>query len=270
MREQLTSGREPEGSSYVFVGPPNSGKTVYFACAIDRLQRHGIDQNSSLEITPQDDRTLRVCNQVVRDMSEGRWPSKSQGVQTLQFDIKTPWLQLSEKHSVGVRCESLICHDYTGESFSQAFGDTREISDEGSMISANQLKHAISNAKGAFVVIDASTFDDGSDERLYVQLYNLFKHIDCKSNISRLAIIFSKMDIFRKSDEERIVNRIKQSYPSVWNLQKQLKARHFFVSTVNTHRVDDDGNIIPPPDYETSQSEGLIEPLIWMLGLKLR
>jgi hypothetical protein len=270
MREQLNSGREPEGSSYVFVGPPNSGKTVYFACAIDRLQRDAIDRNSSLEVTPQDHRTLTICSQVVRDMSEGRWPAKTQDVQTLQFNIKSPWLQVSSKHSLGVRCESLICHDYTGESFSQAFGDCRENSDEASTNPAKQLMDALSNAKGVFVVIDAATFDGGSDERLNVQLFNLFKHVEGDTKISRVAIIFSKMDIFKRRDEERILNHLKKEYPSVWNLKKQINSKHFFVSSTKSHQVDIGGCIVPPAEYETSQSDGLIEPLIWMLDLKSR
>lgn len=260
--------RKREGARYVFVGPPGSGKTVYFACAIDQLQRRAIDQDNETEVTHLNAQTLKICRQTISEMHKGKWPPKTQDPQLLEFDLKSPRLRVRGKHALGVRSDKLLCHDYPGEAFAAAFGDRREAHEAKFVKAGEQLRSDLAIATGVFVLIDAEKFHDAADERFHVQLFDLFKFIEEEASAQRVAIIFSKMDLFKKRNDKGFLDRLKRDYPAAWNLQKRANAHFFFVASVRSHRVNKQGQIVPPDGYETSDSDGLLDPLVWMLNLK--
>lgn len=253
--------------SFVFVGPPGAGKTVYFMCAIDRLTRNLLER-SSKEVTlrTEDAVTLRRHTRALAEMRSGNWPDKSFESVELFFILErtTAFLGIP----LWTQTEKLVYHDYPGEVFDAAFGgdqsDSLHYSED-----AGRLRTEISNASGLFLIIDTTYLFDGVDDIYYEKLFSLLKFIDTGQKRRRIAVIFTKKDIFASHQSLEPMKMLQERYPNAWVLLKNWKAKYFFVSAVANPYLDENGSLSPPNGYDTTNSEGLIEPLAWALDLNL-
>src|SRR6478735_2384255 len=108
---------------FVFVGPPSSGKTVYFTCAMDRLKRLlSTRPNSGWTLQTDDKETLKRHKSSLAAMNKGRWPDKTTSPYKLYY-------QLSRRIGIGKLLNlatfntRVVYHDYPGEAFTAAFDD---------------------------------------------------------------------------------------------------------------------------------------------------
>jgi hypothetical protein len=257
------SNPEPK---YVFVGPPGSGKTVYFMCAIDRLQRGMIDLHPErFALRSLNSETLKIQGGALAAMKKGKWPPKTQEPHTLSFALSRHVGFLK-----GIRLATLNYqlhyHDYPGEAFEEAFGDERTKQPLWED-AAQTLKQDLQKADGVFLVIDTPKFHDSGEEDYHLQLFRLFEYLDKNKRTKRVAVVFTKSDLFREHPDFCPKSLLRERCPNIWNYLQRVKSEYFFVSAVTSPAVDSKGRITPPKEYDTTQSERLIDPIVWMLDL---
>lgn len=251
---------------YVFVGPPGSGKTVYFICAIDLLQRGMIDLHPErFALRAQNSETLKIQGGALAAMKKGKWPPKTQKSHTLSFVLSRHYEFVKWVPPVTLDYQ-LYYHDYPGEAFEDAFGDesTKQPLWEDA---AQTLKQDLQKADGVFLVIDTPKFHDSGEEDYHLQLFRLFEYLDKNTRTKRVAVVFTKSDLFRNDHDFCPKRLLRERYPNIWNYLQRVKSEYFFVSAVASAAVDSKGGITPPKDYGTTQSERLIDPIVWMLEL---
>lgn len=317
--------------SYLFIGPPNSGKTVYFACAMDLIQRRASKQNPPrMELTHLNAETLAIHQQILKNLQDGKWPQQTSAEFTsLQFELRFQRFSLLPGWELNIRKDLLSCNDYKGEIFTAAFGDPKELPHddrERYAKSAEELRDALGTAAGVFVVIDAVQLQNEMDDSLYNKLFNLLRLIEEQKPRKRVAVIFTKMDEFappqrpggalekisaqgefepsalvrgdrftgryagsvdeaqsnlltilgkrchlllwKEKQENALLGQFEDFYPTPWNLLKRLGAKFFFVASVRNTVVGPTGEPTPPKHYRTSDSDGILEPVQWMLNLE--
>lgn len=253
-------------TKYVFVGPPGSGKTVYFMCAIDRLQRGLIDTYPEVyALRALNSETLKIQGSGLAAMKKGKWPPKTQEPHELSF-VLTRHVGFGKSFRLWSLNYQLFYHDYPGEAFEEAFGDDRAKQPLWNE-AADTLKKDLQKADGVFLVIDTPKFHDSGEEEYHMQLFRLFEHIDKTCRTRRVAVVFTKSDLFRDHPDFSPKSLLRKRYPNIWNYLHKVTFEFFFVSAVASPAVDPKGRITPPKDYDTTQSEGLIDPINWMLKL---
>jgi len=137
---------------------------------------------------------------------------------------------------------------------------------------AKKLREEMKNAKGVFLVLDSQDLHNGLSEELQGSLFYLANYMRQKGGNSskKLAVIFSKSDFFKQVsiDPEEI---FKIRYPNAYNnfekLDPKLDTKYFFVTSIKDPLIKD-GKYLPPKDYNTSQTDGIIEAALWMLDIK--
>ena len=252
--------------SYVFVGPPASGKTVYFVTATDRLQRFAHEHSAQYEFTHRTPETLQFCQHALEQMNASEWPSKTQGLQVLEFELSKSF-RLSDNTPVLYKTHYELSYcDCAGEAFDEAFGDQRVQGNGLHHEQAEHLKKEISGAHGIFVMIDTPKFHDKASTDFHMRLFNLFKHIQTSTKAKRIAVVFTKKDEFAAKDFDP-KQKLKSDLPSAWNHLGRVSSEFFFVSAVKAPKINEMGRLVPPENYDTTQSENLLEPLKWMLSI---
>jgi hypothetical protein len=251
--------------AFVFVGPPSSGKTVFFACAMDRLKRLLSDKpNGKWTLRTDDTETLKRHKSALTAMKNGKWPAKTDSPHKLYYELSRRF-GFGEKIHLGTYNTRVLYHDYPGEVFAAAFDD--ESADEHWVNEIADLKYDIQSARGVFVVIDTPILHNGENEEYNIQLFNLLNFIVRQTKVKHIAVIFTKKDLFSRTPEFDPVSQIRNLYHDQWFILEARKAKYFFVSAVPNPIYDQDGDLKPPKKYETSMSEGLVEPLAWALGI---
>lgn len=292
---------------YVFLGPPGSGKTVYFMCAIDRLQRGMIDQHPErFALRALNADTLKIQGSALAAMKKGKWPDKTQQPHKLSFTLSRHF-GITNAFDRPVTCGPIVkpnpisklieliwCivsalifllfsnkrkmlrlwtinyqlhyHDYPGEAFEEAFGDERAKKPLWED-AAQTLKQDLKKAQGVFLVIDTPKFHDSGEEDYHLQLFRLFEHLDKKELTKSVAVVFTKSDLFREHPDFCPKSLLRERCPNIWNYLQRVKSEFFFVSAVASPAVDSKGEILPPKEYDTTQSEHLVDPIVWMLHL---
>ena len=104
--------RQHTAPEFAFVGPPCAGKTVYFVCAMDRLQRLANDRPRELGFAQFDEGTLAAHTRALRAMKGGSWPQKTPAPQELAFEFSRHFGLGAFK--LGSRVFKLVYHDYPG------------------------------------------------------------------------------------------------------------------------------------------------------------
>jgi len=262
---QSLSKREPAERSYVFVGPPASGKTVYFTCAMDRLRSVLAIRNRDYSLQSHDVETSRRHTKSVEEMRKGRWPQQTAEPHKLQYRLDHK-LGFGKSVHLATMEYRLAYHDYPGEVFLRAFGDDRPEPSHWEEEAA-QLKVDICKAKGVFVVVDTVKLHDRHDEQYNLQLFRLFDYLEKQALVKRIAVVFTKRDLFGEDHEFDPAECLRDRYTDAWVFLQRLKAKTFFVSAVDPHFTDKDGNIVPPAGYDTSKSHDLLAPISWILKL---
>lgn len=157
--------------------------------------------------------------------------------------------------------------DCDGTAFDQAFGDSRVAVDAIHSESVQRLREELDKAHGIFLIIDTPQFHDNASDEAYQRLFNLFKHIEQSAHPKKIAVIFTKKDVFSADPEFNPKQRLKDAYPAAWNHLQRIQSEFFFVSAVTSPEVNHEGCPVPPNGYTTEASDSLLEPLRWMLGL---
>lgn len=255
--------------SFVFVGPPKVGKTVYFTCAIDLLKRRLLNKpDKGIFLQTDDPRTLTRHKDALSKMQRGQWPDKSIVPLELFYLLERRTIWFGKR--LWTTYTKLVYHDYPGEVFDLAFSesraDLRHYEEE-----AEKFKRDLTTAKGIFLIIDAPDLHHGNDDEFELQLFRLVKFLDESRDgrKRRVAVVFTKKDLFHGDSAFDPKEELRRQHPDSWVSLNRNETKFFFVSAVSKAFVDPAGIHLPPKGYNTSQSENLIEPIVWALKLPL-
>jgi len=254
-------------NSYIFIGPPRAGKTVFFATAIGALQ-HVCSQNArDFMLTNETHASLEFVDGVLGKLGDSRWPENTAGRGIYEF-------RLVRKRFCWVfeRTDFLCYHDYGGEVFEQAFCDPKRLRVEPGLAGqVQQLTEEIAGAKGVFLLVDAAGLVDGKSVQLRDSLFFLTDLLaKCRTRQGpKVAVIFSKKDALADVPAFDPVEVFRDQHQDAWLKLAGLNARYFYLSAVGQADTDPDGNLVPPAGFKPHMADGVLETMGWMLGIRV-
>lgn len=248
--------------SYYFIGPPQSGKTVFFVTMVDSMQRMHIENidKAPYVATYTTIESKRFVSDCIKAMQKSEWPIKTKVGNTYEMDIES-------RKIIAMREARFVFHDYAGEVFMRAFADPAQQEENDSYAGeAKKMRQEMKNAKGVFLVLDSAVLHNGLPKEIQERLFYLADYMKDANAPIKLAVVFSKKDMFGTNpiEPEKI---FKDTDPDAFLKFQKLDTKYFFVTSIKDP-VKKDGKYCPPKNYNTSQTEGIIDAALWMLDIK--
>ena len=81
---------ESSAYSYIFVGPPKSGKTVLFVVMMDRFKRKCDADELPCTLHFRDSKSLSFVDDSIDKMKAGKWPAQTVRGGVYEFDVNMP------------------------------------------------------------------------------------------------------------------------------------------------------------------------------------
>ena len=262
-QERAASG-EPNLRKVAIVGVDGSGKTVMLA-GLGDLYAHP-DANGFF-LAPKDFGTSAYVNRQISLMRAGHWPKATVGDEMKGLN----WLLRRKKDGgrpVDV-CEVSFL-DFAGEVYRAAFGinhadDSHELSAQ-----IEQLKSYVRNADDLIVLINLKDViahgltDRRTEEAMWISNSILEYALNDKGGgkIPRASIVLSQADSYADTIGKcgGADKALAEYLPHVANDYSWLDI--FAASAVDKTHVDDDGELVPSPDFKTN---GLSPVMTWIL-----
>ena len=252
----------------ILIGLPGAGKTVYFCVSMDVLQRKCNDLDKSFGVIFEEQKTERMVRNTVDILLRNqRWPENTSGSETHGVSISVKGKKLT-----------LIYKDYSGEAFMHAFGEPSLLKIEQTetpednnpdTIFVKELLEDVASSNGIILVLDASLILDVVNMELSACLFNLLTQIK-KSNFSgKLALVFAKGDLLHELKGVSVEEAFKKQQPNSFARLREIGQYNLFLVSAVNCVVNDDGASVPPLDYSSMEdSENVLAPLCWLLGLE--
>ena len=249
-------------SKISIVGVEGSGKTTLMAAFGEKYERP--DENG-YSLDPKDERTYATISTLTGAMRNGEWPASTEKSRVNALS----WTLL---HRSGDRVDEL-CDlsflDYAGEVYRLAFGQTptdEERAPHAAQIAA--LKDHVESASALAILVNLSDVINGNrrDPKVQQMVFltgNLIKMAVQRVGEKHVALVFSQADKYQEAIEALggLPQVLDKYLPLV--ATRFPKLRMFAVSAVGRTVVDAQGNENPPPDYQPTGLEELME---WVSG----
>jgi hypothetical protein len=258
----LASPFVKEGAVLV-LGLPDAGKTVFFNVMLDRLQRLSNAYNGKSKFLVQyGNETKERVSAVIGRLRESEWPDA-----TTEYEISDVMIACTSISGKTVE-KKLVCADYGGEVLAKAAGFSPEESDTSSADpkAVDNLKKSVESASMIMLVMDTVMLGEkpgneaGND--------NMFSRIfQDAEKVERIALIFTKGDMLDEETKNSAENFFINRYPNTISQFKsmQVKFKAFLVTAAKCPDLR-----TPPKDFDSGKhSEGLIEPIEWLLDIKV-
>lgn len=250
------------------VGVEGSGKTVMLT-GLGALYSRPDDDGYFL--TPRNFATASYVSDKIQGMRHGEWPIATAGDEMRGLD----WVL---RKKLSGRRPSDVCEvsflDFAGEVYRTAFGVRKNDNDAELASEAALLKKYIRSADELLVLINLRDVitngleDHRVQESTWITNEILSFAMDASDNhkAPRAAIVISQADSY-----EGTINScggpsevLKRYLPQVWNNYDWLDM--FSASAVDKSVLDDNGNLIPAPDF---QPTGLVPIMNWIRGNRI-
>lgn len=251
--------KKPPHKKIIFLGLPNSGKTVLFSVAMDYLQKKMNKASEKNYIAYGNYETARFINQAIATIRDKqRWPANTQG---------------KEDHLVKILCNgkrnSLTYKDYGGEVFLDAF---KGVEPSKNIIIDNGLKEELRNdikdSDAIVLVVDSSLISNKQDEALFTSFFNLLSLIEESRFKGKLALTFSKGDVLHTGQDVSAAKKaFSRQQPNNWAKFLALKCKKeiFVVSAVEAV-INEEGRQVPPSGFsQEKHSRNLLAPFVWII-----
>ena len=247
--------------NYLLLGAPLSGKTTYFCCMAEYLQRLATSCGR-FGFKFCDNHTARFINTQMKLLRNGEWP-----VKTPKKDQQDYRFQLDyEKRILGIKfyteCVDILYHDYPGEAFNDAFLDTSSGRYESDV---KDLKEKILFAKGIFLMLDVKDiFNEKNVDALQEALFAMIKYLKNETiRPPKLALIFNKIELIPNYSHDEYVEKFKKLFMHVYQWLCDMEYKFFSVYTLGGEcQTSEAGKIIPPKELHPRWVE---EPVNWMI-----
>jgi hypothetical protein len=255
-----------EKGTVLIIGLPEAGKTVYVNVMIDRLRRlfNTYDNTGRYTLKCLDDETEGRVGNVMAYLKNKKWPATTSGSEISK--IKIAYVNQKNKHVE----KEFIYHEYGGEVLEIATGESQSVSVAPEEILAS-LKTDIETASNIMLVMDATMLGEKSGNpknkkfaRILRSLLGLIENI---GKARKIALIFTKGDMLDYETRNDIKKLFETLYPSAYSSFRGMETQFemFLVTAVKCPDM-----MTPPKDFDSAKhSEGLIEPIEWLLDIKL-
>jgi len=248
------------------VGVEGAGKTVMLA-GLGELYTHPDEQGYFLG--PKNFATASYVTDKIQRMRHGEWPTATAGDEMQGLD----WVL--RKKMPGQRpfdeCEVSFL-DFAGEVYRTAFGVRKNDGDAELASEAASLKKYIREANELIVLINLHDVitkglgDPRVQESMWITNEILSYALEDTNSRKppRAAIVISQADSYKDTIEScgGPTGVLKRYLPHVWNNYDWLDI--FAASAVDKSVLDDNGNIIPAPDFQPTGLKPIME---WIQGM---
>lgn len=243
----------------IFVGPPRSGKTVFFSTMISHLIQRSNEEKPQLRCYPRDTKSNQFVQSVMRTLKAQSWPIEGGAAEAngaLSFDLA----HLGRFYNTNY---ILSCFDYAGESFQAAFGAADRTESDIDHEQVERLRKEVEEADIVFVVVDAVRLLERCCPEIEDSLFGLAKTLREKSK--KTGFVLTQRDEFEGREFEA-QEKLKEYYASTYSQLRKINTAFFWIASVRAV-TDSDGNRVPPKNYNTTMSIDLLKPIQWALGL---
>jgi hypothetical protein len=247
------------------LGLPEAGKTVCFNVMIDRLRRlfNADDTTGRYTVKCLDDETEERISDVITKLKKGKWPETTSGFETSQINIA----YVNKKNSYVEK--ELICQDYGGEVLESATGESGETA--APVETAESFKADIETASNIILVMDSTMLGEKSgnekNKKFVRILRRLLSMLGDTGKARKIALIFAKGDMLDDETRNDVRKLFEEQYPGAYSSFRGMGAQFkmFLVIAVKCPDM-----MTPPKDFDPRiHSEGLIEPIEWLLDIKV-
>lgn len=253
--------------NYLFLGGPNNGKTTYFTL-MARLFQDEANKTKVFRFKFSDDAAASFVEECIGRIVKQKWPKKTEMNAQVRYQfqlVKHRWFWNSEttisySDFPGELCESATENELEGLLRKPAEGNLDE--------RLRDFLVQFRDANGLFFVVDAERMfneaERDADDRV-------FKRLFCAAKGKRIAIIFSKVDLFfgveALQNKERLVEIFRKTYANAYAHLPLGRCEFFPVKAFSELAIPDDGrDPIPPKDLKYDKS--LLSPVYWMMKMK--
>jgi len=245
----------------LFIGPPRSGKTVFFSAMVDCLIRQSNKQGSAYTCISDGLPSGQFVQRVIQSLGKQVWP-KEGGAADANGELT---YLLTHKGRLFNTQYELSCCDYAGETFNAAYGDPDTIESEVDDDQVERLKSEVNSADIIFVIVDAVRLQDGNCPEIEDSLLGV---VDVSRKLKVwTAFVLTQKDEFEYEDHDSVIAQLIDDYPGLYATLRQMSAEFFWVSSVIAE-TGADGRRVPPKKYQSEKdSIDLLAPINWALSL---
>jgi GTPase SAR1 family protein len=252
-----------EGAVLV-IGLPNAGKTVFFNVMLNKLQHLFNAYEGKFFVRYDNDETQNRVSDAIERLRESKWPD----VET-KYEISHVTIACTDNRGKPVE-KKLAYVDYGGEvlaGLSPAEADALSADSE----AVDNLKKSVGSASKIMLVVDATMLGEKigneSDKNFSRILQQLLEAVQNANKAKKIALIFTKGDMLDEETKNNAEKLFRDRYRNVYSYLKstQVKFKAFLVTAVKCPDLR-----TPPKDFDSAKhSEGLIEPIEWLLDIKV-
>jgi len=251
--------------TFLFVGPPRSGKTVFFSTMVDRLIRQAKDDGSSLTCIPEGKHSHKFVQTVIQSLQKQIWPKEGGTIDAFGELVYT----LTYKGRLFDTQYQLSCCDYAGETFNAAYGDPDILESDVDKEQVDRLRGQVDSADVVFVIVDAVRLHNGDCPEIEDSLCGVAEVLKKRKKI-RTALVLTQRDEFEEEDQEAVIEQLKEDYQGLHQTLRAMGAEFFWISSV-VAMTDNKGRRVPPKKYKSERdSIDLLNPITWALKLPVQ
>ena len=253
---------EKELDNYMFLGLPETGKTTFFCSMADNLQDVANKSDGKISLRVMSDIAQNTIENAMNKLRHQEWPDKTQ--YKLKEDIE---LSLTYKGIFKDCIWNFVFHDYPGEAFYEAFiskGEGNFVED------AEDLKKRLASANGVFLLLSAENLLNDENHSIRSNVIGaMLRFIIDNNNKAKVAILFNKVELFHEYSHDKMVKLFSEQYKIANGLIESLRTRRAFFTVKPLGyncEINEEGYYVPP---QKLAPEGLLEPISWMIDLRL-
>jgi GTPase SAR1 family protein len=252
----------------LMIGLPEAGKTVYLNVMIDRLRRlfNAYDNTGRYAVKCLDDETEGRIGNVIAYLKNRKWPKRTWQAITSGSEISQIKIAYVNNKNKYVEKE-LICQDYGGEVLESATGESSAES-AAPKEAVESLNASIETASNIMLVMDSTMLGEKSGDKKFDRiLRRLLTQIENAGKTSKIALIFTKGDMLDNETRNDVEKLFEEHYPSAYSSFRSMGVQFkiFLVAAVKCPDLR-----TPPKDFDSAKhSEGLIEPIEWLLDIQV-
>ncbi|MCA9141118.1 MAG: hypothetical protein KDB00_30315, partial [Planctomycetales bacterium] len=244
----------------LFIGPPRSGKTVFFSTMVDRLIRQAKTDGCSFTCIPDGRHSHQFVQRVIQSLGKQVWPKEGGATDAIG---ELTYL-LTHKGWLFNTQYVLACRDYAGETFNAAYGDPETLECDVDDEQVERLRSEVDSADIVFVIVDAVRLQNGSCPDIEDSLFGVTDALRKKK--AWTAFVLTQKDEFEVEDYDAVIAQLIDDYPSLYATLQQMNAEFFWVSSV-VATASVDGRRVPPKKYKSEEhSIDLLAPINWALS----
>jgi hypothetical protein len=262
----LASPFKEKEEDILAIGLSDAGKTVFLNVMLDKLQRlfNAYEGKGKFFVRYDDEETQNRVSDVTGRLRESKWPDA-----TAKYEISHVTITCTDLGGKTVE-KKLVYSDYGGEVLAGLSPNESDAS-SADPEAVDNLKKSVGSASKIMLVLDATMLGEKTgnerDKTFSRILRQLYEAVQNAQKAEKIALIFTKGDMLDEETKNNAEKLFRDRYSNAYSDFKstQIKFKAFLVTAVKCPDLR-----TPPKDFDSAKhSEGLIEPMEWLLDIKV-